>query len=218
INGTFNYYGNLYLSKNNSAMFTPTVVFTGANSTNDQGKNYKNTGINGLAYNPADNSIIATQQWGGANSDGYINKFTANGLNTITANDVYDFSPAKNMISVYMESKFDDGTIWAICLPSGYWEHETPNFIAGNGKLSFSCHPADTSVVMGNNNFPNSVPSRESATYTFNVLNTGSLGQKVSIGVSGAYAYINFNYDTGKKSVSYSHGISYGTQTIEINQ
>jgi uncharacterized repeat protein (TIGR03803 family) len=76
----------VYLSK---ALFgfPPTVVYSGTNSSPD----FKNDGINGLAYNSSDNSLIATQQWGGANSLGYINKFTANGLNSITGNDVYNF-------------------------------------------------------------------------------------------------------------------------------
>ncbi|MEN9391220.1 MAG: hypothetical protein RL017_518, partial [Pseudomonadota bacterium] len=83
-------------------------------------------GINGLAYNPADNSIIATQQWGGANSDGYINKFTANGLNPIASNDVYDFigvNPSSsctndaNQMDYYITHLDDE----ALPTPSGWY-------------------------------------------------------------------------------------------------
>jgi uncharacterized repeat protein (TIGR03803 family) len=85
--------------ENGVTNIVPTTVFTGPNSTNDQGANYQYTGINGLTYNSADNSLIATQQWGGANGLGFIEKFTPNGSASITGTDVYDFAPPKNYIT-----------------------------------------------------------------------------------------------------------------------
>jgi uncharacterized repeat protein (TIGR03803 family) len=68
----------------------PATVFSGANSTNNQGRNYQNLPINGLTYNPADNTLLGTQEWNGANGLGYINKFQiANWW--ISSTDMYDF-------------------------------------------------------------------------------------------------------------------------------
>jgi uncharacterized repeat protein (TIGR03803 family) len=68
----------------------PATLFSGANSTNNQGRNFQNIPINGLTYNPANNTYLGTQQWNGANGFGYINQFQiANWW--ITSSDVYDF-------------------------------------------------------------------------------------------------------------------------------
>jgi uncharacterized repeat protein (TIGR03803 family) len=109
------------LNRNGTGIIAPTVVFTGPNSSTDQGKNYQNTGINGLAYNPADNSLIATQQWGGAKSDGYINKFIANGLNDITGTDVYDFNGVNPSSSCITDSNDIANYVGSDLRISGYY-------------------------------------------------------------------------------------------------
>lgn len=68
----------------------PKLLWSGPNSTNNQGRNFQNIAINGLTFNSADGSFLATQQWGGANDDGYINQFIL--VNWWPqATDVYDF-------------------------------------------------------------------------------------------------------------------------------
>jgi hypothetical protein len=118
-------------------MFTPTVVFTGANSTNDQGKNYQNTEINGLTYNPANNILIATQQWGGTNGDGYINEFPANGLSPTTQYFViHNFTGTK--VSFSVNKTTSDADIRVQCYPS-----------EASALVSTSCYEDDNAMLIG---------------------------------------------------------------------
>ncbi|MEN9391051.1 MAG: hypothetical protein RL017_348, partial [Pseudomonadota bacterium] len=148
-------------------------------------------GINGLAYNPADNSIIATQQWGGANSDGYINKFTANGLNPITATDVYDFKAAP--VISFQPVTSDKGTsdtfqLW--CYPSGDYSDLSIDNYSGNFPNPTCVNPNDTGVIVGINYSTKNMPSPSGANYSADVdsynWSTGNLW------LDNKFAYINF--------------------------
>jgi hypothetical protein len=81
------------------------------------------------------------------------------------------------------------------------------------------CAPADTSVVLGTGgNMPSNTPSEAGAKYTYNVLNTGNLlYDNISL-VNNLYAYINFNYNTGTKTVNLTQDVNQGPGYIAINQ
>jgi uncharacterized repeat protein (TIGR03803 family) len=185
----------------------PTVVFTGPNSTNNQGVNYQYTPINGLAYNPADNSLIATQQWGGANNDGYISEFTPIGTASITGTDVYDFASQKNYITVTMSynniADNSTSTLWAMCLPSRLGTWTSASFFSSSDYLNLECHATDTSVVLGlGGSLPGSPPDPASAKYTYNVSDVNSVEHDY-VALENTYAYVNFNYATGTKNVNF---------------
>ncbi|MCX8514176.1 MAG: hypothetical protein ORN24_01260 [Burkholderiales bacterium] len=81
--------------------------------------------------------------------------------------------------------------VWAMCLPSQNLSYY----------LNFQCSPGDSSVVIGSTpQLPTSIPDPASAKYTYDVPDTGALNED-NLDIVNAYAYINFDYDSGSKDI-----------------
>jgi uncharacterized repeat protein (TIGR03803 family) len=190
------------------APVNPTVVFDGDNSTNNQGRNFQSTPINGLTYNPADNSLIATQQWGGANGDGYINKFIANGTNAIQGTDVYDFNSSAFINLNIKIQNYTQMQTW--CYPSGQSAVDsTPP-----GKLSYyehyniACRPTDIGMIVGDSVFAN-MPPISGAKYSIDVPANDPTWEVDNVPLELGYVYVNFQdfiqNDTSNQAINYCY-------------
>jgi hypothetical protein len=90
-----------------------------------------------------------------------------------------------------------------MCLPSRLATWNIANGYSSSDSLYLECHPSDTSVVLGlAGSLPGYIPAPASAAYTFNVLNTDSVEHDY-IALENTYAYVNFNYPTGTKNVTF---------------